>query len=434
MRLLVIDHFFGQDIEALSLAGDDDLEIRTVDYQDLRLEALRILPDEVASGFEAFERPEIAPLRERWARELQQIIEDEFVRWPFDAVVSPSDTFFYVRALPEACHRLGVPLIVVQKETTVTDATMTEHSVVMRRWAPPRADAMTCCSQRQWQFWTTCGAAPDAVTVTGQPRFDFYHHPERWPARATTRPSVLFFSYFLDAYHPSGVTGDEGPPAWADLHRQTMSGLLELGRRGWLVLIKPHPQQDFTDETNRIAEASGEMFGNNVQVVNATEDARDLIVRSDVVVGFQTTALIEALIPERPVVYTAWDPEAKRVAADLIPFPEWKGAFTIVEEADKLAAIVEASLGSKLAASEIAIARRVLDEYLGPTDGASAKRALAVIATEVERFAREQRDPEGTQLRNQLIARRTTPLRLGRQSRRLTRRARRWLGKVVGRA
>ena len=121
---------------------------------------------------------------------------------------------------------------------------MREHSDVLRRFAPPLADRMTVCSERHKEFWLRAGAAADSVVVTGQPRFDIYREADDVAMTAAARggqPTALFLSYAVDAYHSEEGRGGS---AWDRLHRQTEPGLHELARRGWRVLIKPHPQQD----------------------------------------------------------------------------------------------------------------------------------------------------------------------------------------------
>ena len=44
MRLLVLDHFFSQDIESLEAALAPGDELRRLDYDILRSEALRVFP------------------------------------------------------------------------------------------------------------------------------------------------------------------------------------------------------------------------------------------------------------------------------------------------------------------------------------------------------------------------------------------------------
>jgi hypothetical protein len=112
----------------------------------------------------------------------------------------------------------------------------------VRRYAPPIADHMTMCSNRHRTYSIRSGAAPESIDVTGQPRFDVYAHPDRWPQQfpfGDGGPALVFLSYMAGLYH---VEGEE--PRWAQMHRETEEGLWELARRGWRVVVKPHPQQD----------------------------------------------------------------------------------------------------------------------------------------------------------------------------------------------
>jgi hypothetical protein len=413
MRLLILDHHFDQDVSALLSEGGEDVEARIVSYDLFRSEAMRVFPEEVATGLEAYAAPELEPRRREWARRLGALLEEQFARRAFDAFVAPSDVFFYVREAPAACHRLGVPFFVAQKETTISPETMRAHAERVREHARPVADRMTVCSEHHRRFWLRAGADPDTVVVTGQPRFDFYAGlgPERVEAGyGDEGPVALFFSYQADAYHPDE---GEGRPVWAGLHAQTEAGLWDLVARGWRVLVKPHPQQDWSAERRRISRAVGDELGRRVFLVDPREDARRLVAGADVVVGFQTTALLESMVAGRPVVYTGWDPEARRLREGLIPFDEWGDAITVVESAGALADAVEAARrnGSKDAAR----AREIAVEYLGPVDGRASRRTLDELAGCVRRFERK-RTPEVRERRAAAGARRP-PLALGRKAR-----------------
>jgi hypothetical protein len=74
MRLLCIDHFFEQDIEALSLArGSHDCW--SVGYEPFLHAALEEFPTEVATGIDAFFRPEHAAARDRYARRAGKLLD-----------------------------------------------------------------------------------------------------------------------------------------------------------------------------------------------------------------------------------------------------------------------------------------------------------------------------------------------------------------------
>ena len=239
-------------------------------------------------------------------RVLRRLFESLFRERPFDLFVSPSDVFYYLRPAPEALRPLGVPYFVAERETTVSPHIMDQNIALIRRWFPPIARHRTLCSDRLRDFWVRAGAPAESVTVTGQPRFDFYRQPERWPRGlpyGEAGPTVLFLSSDYNAYHPEGETEAD---VWEKQHRETERGLSELARRGWRVLYKPHPQQQRRDGA-RVRHEAGDLLNEKIFILSPDTDTRELVVSSDVVAGFQTTALFEAMAARKPIVYAGWD-------------------------------------------------------------------------------------------------------------------------------
>jgi hypothetical protein len=430
VRFLILEHHSAQDIDALRAAAGEQLELDVMPFDLLRSEALRVLPEDVGTGLEAFTRSELADARRRYAAILREILEDRFARAPFDAVVMPSDTFFYVRAAPPAVHALGVPLLVAQKETTISGHAMREHAKELRRFAPPLADLMVVCSERHKQFWVRAGGEQDRILVTGQPRFDFYRDSARWPTEAPRHGdghTVLFLSYALDAYFP-GEGSRSG--AWRRLHAETERGLYELARRGWRVLVKPHPQQP-PELVQEVRSRAGELWGERVHLLDAQADVRRLIVAADVTVGFQSTALFEAMIAGRPVLYTGWDEAATALGDELIPFQQWDAEITVVRRAEHLAEAVVAAQGKACEPDVLHRRRAIAERYLGPLDGDAAARAVTALCREAELWAARRGAPE-RQLRERLTRRRP-PLRIARRRRAWSRTGRRRVGAMLGR-
>lgn len=430
MRFLVIEHHSAQDVDALRRAAGEELELDVMPFDLLRSEALRVLPLDVGTGLEAFARPELEGQRRRYAAILREMLEDRFASAPFDAVVVPSDTFFYVRSAPAAAHALGVPFLVAQKETTISAHAMREHALELRRFAPPLADRMVVCSERHKRFWVRAGGAGDRIEVTGQPRFDFYRDPARWPGNVPFGEdghTVLFLSYATDAYFPGESTAMGG---WRALRLQTERRLFELARRGWRVLVKPHPQQPL-ESLRDLRRRAGELWGRRVFLVDAQADVRRLIVAADVTVGFQSTALFEAMLAGRPVVYTGWDETATALGDELIPFQRWGAEIVVVRDAKELPAAVVAARGEHCEAEVLRSRREIAERYLGPLDGQASARTIAVLREEAELWA-ARRGAGERELRERL-ARRRAPLRIPRRARAWTRTSRRRVGAMLGR-
>ena len=272
--------------------------------------------EEVTEHLGAYARPHLAERRAEYRRRLAGLLEDLYLERPFDAFVVPSDSYFYLRDAPAACAALGVPLLCVQKETTIAPWNMEVGTKALREHAPLIARHMTVCSERHREYWERSGAPRERMTVTGQPRFDFYADMprERLPY-GDDGPIILFFSYLPDFYHP-GMVGSEGKAVWQDLLDRTEEELWALAAEGYRVLVKPHPLQPFRVEERRIRARVGALYGTKVFVLDGALDSRRLIAGSDIAVGFQSTVLIEAMVAGLPTLYTSWDPECRAHRGD----------------------------------------------------------------------------------------------------------------------
>ena len=371
VRVLAMDHFFDQDLRALE--AHPALDVRRFPYQRLRNSALRIMSSAISEGLRGYNNPALEQRRRRYAAWLAREVRRLYLERPFDVLVIPSDTFFYVRALPAAAHALGLPLVVVQKETTISADTMEAHSNLTRDEAPFIADFMTVCSDRQREFWLRAGADPGVIEVTGQPRFDVC--ALRRSRTQSTPRRVLFLSYELDAYVPQAGRAPGAERAWQPLREATERVLLDAARQGSIELVvKCHPQQDHRAEEARLARLAGAQWNRGVSVAEPDADTRDLILGADVVVGFQTTALYEAVAAGRAVIFAAWGDAYERFRAGLIPFHEAPaGCVRHAASAEQLAEL----LLSGDAGSPPGRCDAWFGEALGPIDGHATERVAA---------------------------------------------------------
>ena len=201
--------------------------------------------------------------------------------------------FFYLRPAIIRLRSLGIPTVVVQKETTISPMVMELHATDVGRSTPFMSDLMTVCSDRHRDFWLRAGAPPELVRVTGQPRFDVYRTNRATPG-AHGRPRLLYLSYEDVAYLPADLGGaDES--SWRELRRETEE-VLAAASTDWHITVKRHPQQPDEDD----------WLGENVDRADRDADTRTLILESDVVVGFQTTAVLESALAGKRVLYAAW--------------------------------------------------------------------------------------------------------------------------------
>lgn len=393
MKLLILNHHFQQDIDALLAANSARHEVRTISPHYFADAALPLFPEPVwGAEFAAYHAPELTDARLRYRAVAHELLFDLYTIYPFDAFVSPSDTFFYVRDVIDACHALSTPFIVVQKETGVATSYLKDEAAATLKWFPFAGDWMTTSSERSLEYWCAAGARRDQVSVVGQPRYDFYRQPEVWTPlerlgvrverRGTT---ILFLSYNFDAYDEKRGVATHRP--WEQLHRQTEEALCAAGARGCTVLIKPHPQQD-KGTLNEIAQRLAGRPG--VTIVASDIDTRQLIVASNIVVGFQTTGLAEAMAAGKRVIYTFWTDAVERAKDGLLPFHEMGDCIEVARSRDDL----DRHLWSDEATTGVDRRMELVAPYLGTVDGHASSRVWSVIEEVVRKFAA----PDSTQV------------------------------------
>jgi hypothetical protein len=171
---------------------------------------------------------------------------------------------------------------------------------------------------------------------------------------------------------------------WVDLHAQTERVLRDVAATGTVrVLLKPHPQQSaemLAGMRSRLGGVTG------LSILDGAADTRELIVSADIVVGFQTTAMAEAMAAAKRVVYTFWTDAVERVKHQLLPYHELDGCIDVARSPEQCR---QALLGpSDAGPSEAQMRERLAfaEQYLGPVDGHAAERAWQVIERETASF------------------------------------------------
>lgn len=310
------------------------------------------------------------------------------------AMITPSDIFYYQRPLIEELRELGIPTIVQDKEGTISpSAIMDDHARVLTERYPPIADQYYFWSESHREFWRRVGVSEDRMKVLGQPRSDFFFHPERWPPKtslgvAASKPLIVVFTYDADTYaRPSTEPNPERP--WKPLRDHMHAAVRELARvRSDIeVVIKAHPQQV------ELAEIAAELAADplpNVKLVTGSNSASHLLVHADVIVGFQSTVMIEAMLTKAPVIYAGWGTKHDELDAGLIPIHR-SGGCSVPRDRAELDRMLRDALAGKLAptAQMMQMRRTFTHRYFADADGHAAERVLQASAQFVANLRRQ---------------------------------------------
>jgi hypothetical protein len=116
------------------------------------------------------------------------------------------------------------------------------------------------------------------------------------------------------------------------------------------------------------------------------------VVNSDVIVAFQTTAMLEALLLDRHVVYPCWGDAFEATKDIIIPYHDHPRAIQVARcKEDVVQMVTQAPPSPKSDAREDKLA--LYREFLGPDDGAACVRVFSALERVVGEFVPP--DPDG---------------------------------------
>jgi hypothetical protein len=316
--LVVLNHYFDNELKVLrnhpGFAGA--FEFVLLDPQDVFNKNLWYFPPSVWYAREPYIAPRFEAARARSRAHARRVWDDLVRHHDVAAVVTPSDCFYWVRTFWEEARARGVRTFVFDKEGTISPASMESLPLTIRDHFPPISDRYYVWSERQHEFWLRAGVRDEQIRVLGSLRTDLYVHmppPER--------TSVLYFDFELEAYLPTIPPEDRArhPGDWKPFRDELDAALLAKMREYPDVpfTVKCHPQQPDVEERRRTFAGLP-----NVRVVAGARGVDELVRAHSFCIGFQTTALVEVGLTQRPSVYAGWGPLHEAHRKHLLPIME----------------------------------------------------------------------------------------------------------------
>lgn len=400
-RLLYLDKFgLTEDVHA-SLGQDDRFALLSLDRAALKAVARAFLPDDLTDNSYILERPGFGEGKAAYRAFLVGVFQ-RLAQWHgIDAMLSANFAYVAERELHAAAEQIGVPFVVLQKENLKTPGSFPFFQAVYSQLRGPigaRRQLVYNAIERELEI-SSGVARPDQVVITGMPRLDHLHRWRRANAgvKADGRPTVLCF-YFsqrtglgFDTVIGPSIYSDEGGPIdssyrqrrWRELLRLTMLAMVELAHKNpdIDVVVKGKFAHGKGNEMAKAIAEHGKPA--NLSLISGG-DPKELIQKADVICGFITTALLEALAAGKWVVQPGFgelnDPDYHSFRLDL------KGAADVAETPD---ALIERL--STLARKQIPVAAELspnvvaaLDHWTGNSDGRAGARVAAAVTAEIE--------------------------------------------------
>jgi len=383
-RILFINHYFDQDIDAI-IDANTRHQILVMPHHEIRFLAVKHFEKKMPFDFmRRYNDSDMVPLRNAYRKDLVKLVDTIYKFFPFDIVVATSVLLFWIRELMSEIQSRQIPFVMIDKEGTISPYFFNKFTDDIKRMGFVTCDHILVWSQSQAKFWELAGGKPETIHLIGQQRSDFWSKPEKWGKKdamglglRNEAPLLVFYSFFKDAYIPKHLY-DSGEVRWDRIFDDSHRVIFQIAKKypRWDVVIKTHPQQihDLPGIRNMIKEQSLP----NVYLATGPQLSRNLNIHADVICGFQTTALIEAMIiRERPIIYLFWG-DAQKWSDQILPFHN-SGAVTVATSPDDLYQKLEKALNapySPLSPEQISKRKSFIDDYFWNPDGHVSERTL----------------------------------------------------------
>ena len=116
-------------------------------------------------------------------------------------------------------------------------------------------------------------------------------------------------------------------------------------------------------------------------IIDANLDAQELILNSDVVVGLNTTTLLEAGIAKKPVVVTFFDELQQKAYVDSIKFVEAFDYLDVAGNSSDMVRLIKGRiLDGEISEEDLAGRREMFAKYVSDPDGGALDKYSQAIA------------------------------------------------------
>ncbi len=317
--ILALNHFYDQDLRALARANKK-YNFIIVDAPRLVRGGKLFFSNDVIQ-IDAPYTDESEANRRAWKMECQHIYK--FLgRYKIDIIITPSDIFWWIREFIAVGHDNDIKTFVVDKEGLISPFDFNAEAKRIRERVPFISDHIFVWSDRQKQYWQKIGASENKITVLGQPRSDLFHCEQNKAIDRyfnCSQPLVTLFSYEDTAYVPPYLARQG--ISWKAMKTETHDYVFDLAKNNpeYNFVIKTHPQQsDLTLLREKYQR-------DNLAVIGGAAVANELIQRSELIIAFQTTGVIEAMFMNKKVIYPCWDDNYQDLINDVLPFHDAPG-------------------------------------------------------------------------------------------------------------
>lgn len=334
--------------------------------------------------------PAIEATKTRYRQFLRSMWRYHQLLRPIDSVISANFGYCIQREFATALEMQGTPFLIMQKENlnaATEERRRIWHAIYRNGRGKFGGRKILVYNEMERDLELASGVvSPERVEIVGMPRLDRLHRWRREHAGSEINAGtakVLFFSFSRSDKLPqeSGIAKDWGEFC-ADTHRAMVELAHSRPEIEFVAKTKGLGRQD--EELHQILSSAAKEPPPNLRIVSGG-DAFQLMTESRVVVGFNTTGLIEALALGKPVIVPRFgeanDPELRKLIIDLGDAVQYADSPGQLHELVTMYARRPLVTPLKLTAN----AERILRYWVGNDDGEASRRAYNTIRREVMR-------------------------------------------------
>jgi hypothetical protein len=210
-------------------------------------------------------------------------------------LVTENDSTYYEKLLVTVAKKMNIYTIVIQNGATIFSDSHIEKEPVVHDFYPLIADRFFSFGKISKDWFINMSADERKVIITGGPRFDDYYKMKKTRGKdAGSNKTVLFL--LQDLWHFEGVVN-----AHIRLYVQYkhITEFIKLAKKntGFNFIIRPHSNDHLWGKIFQ-----QDLIGLNNLTISREGSMEDVLSKACIVIGYTSTALIEALIMRIPVI------------------------------------------------------------------------------------------------------------------------------------
>lgn len=358
------------------------------------LSPIRHITEKDPDAYLRADHPEVRAARARLNAFLRDFLPGFAKRNAIDAIVTCAFYYGQDREWEDASRSVGVPFLSLHKENmqdeAINDDTLARYKA---RHYEFRGDKLFVYNHQEASLIERAGICPsDRLEIVGALRMDsLYKRIEKGEFRCPRRQVVLFsFRHAIgqlqlkNARAGFSIDRDEGFVEYFDSVHATIAALAR-DRPDVEFVIKPKWGGNWLDEIMGAIQRGSGIDPASLPNLRISLDAQahDLIRDSAVVVGINSTTLLEAKLAGRSVVVPLFAEAAGKYYEKHVYFKKHLNTFRVARSPEELAEAIMAQLDG-LEPVPPPMPPEMIEDYLGYFDGRVCDRVVSSMKREIQ--------------------------------------------------